>query len=157
MLTVRELARDLELGLLAGDDAADAPVRWVHVSELPDPTPWLSGGELLLTTGMALRGGGGREYLGRLADKGLAGLGVGVRVGGLESVPQEMADAARERSFPLFEVPYAVPFIALTEQAATHIVNEQAALLERALAAHERLERVLLSERGLDGIVGALA
>ena len=54
MLSVRELARDLELELLAGDDAADAPVRWVHISELLDPTPWLSGGELLLTTGMQL-------------------------------------------------------------------------------------------------------
>ena len=33
-----------------------APVRWVHISELADPTPWLSGGELLLTTGMQLGG-----------------------------------------------------------------------------------------------------
>ena len=31
-------------------------MRWVHISELPDPTPWLSGGELLLTTGMQLAG-----------------------------------------------------------------------------------------------------
>ena len=33
----------------------DAPVRWVHISELADPTPWLSGGELLLTTGHGAR------------------------------------------------------------------------------------------------------
>ena len=32
----------------------DLPVRWVHISELLDPTPWLSGGELLLSTGMQL-------------------------------------------------------------------------------------------------------
>ena len=29
-------------------------MRWVHSSELLDPTPWLSGGELLLTTGLQL-------------------------------------------------------------------------------------------------------
>src|SRR5436309_14242860 len=106
MLTVRDLARDLELELLAGEDAADAPVRWVHVSELPDPTPWLSGGELLLTTGMALREGGGREYVARLAEHGLAALGVGVKVGGLDAVPAEMAEEAQARDFPIFEVPY---------------------------------------------------
>src|SRR2546427_9469200 len=54
MLTLAELLRDLDLGLLAGEANADAPVRWVHISELLDPTPWLSGGELLLTTGMQL-------------------------------------------------------------------------------------------------------
>src|SRR3954466_12340599 len=59
MLSVRDLARDLELELLAGDDAADAPVRWGHISELPDPTPWLSGGELLVTDGRGLQGGAG--------------------------------------------------------------------------------------------------
>src|SRR5439155_734611 len=53
MLTVRELVRDLELELLAGDDAADAPVRWVHISELGDPTPWLSGGARSAPTGGA--------------------------------------------------------------------------------------------------------
>ena len=54
MLSVRELIGDLDVALLAGEAQLDAPVRWVHISELPDPTPWLSGGELLLTTGMAL-------------------------------------------------------------------------------------------------------
>ena len=41
----------------------------------------------------------------------------------------------------MFEVPYEVPFIAVTEAAFTQLVNEQYAVLRRALAAHERLER----------------
>jgi purine catabolism regulator len=41
----------LALRPLAGEASADRPVRWVHLSELEDPTPWLKGGELLLTTG----------------------------------------------------------------------------------------------------------
>ena len=49
--------------------------------------------------------------------------------------------------FPLFEVPYETPFIAVTEKAFSHLVNEQYALLQRALSAHERLERVVLSEQ----------
>jgi len=78
MLSVRELIGDLDVALLAGEAQLDAPVRWVHISELPDPTPWLSGGELLLTTGMALESEDDqRAYVQRLADHGLAGLGVG--------------------------------------------------------------------------------
>ena len=57
----------------------------------------------------------------------------------------------------MFEVPYEVPFIAVTEAAFTQLVNEQYAVLRRALSAHERLEQVVLSERGLDALAGTLA
>ncbi len=78
MLTVRALAAEMGLALAAGEDGADAPVRWVHISELPDPTPWLSGGELLLTTGIQLDSEERqREFVRLLADRQLAGLGFG--------------------------------------------------------------------------------
>jgi len=138
--------------VVAGAAGLDRAVRWVHISELTDPTPFLSGGELLLTTGMGIDGDGS-AYVEGLAEHGLAGLGVG----GLDDVPAAMAETAERRGFPLFEVPYETPFIALTEKAFTAIVNEQAAMLQRAISAHERLERIVLSERGLDGIAAALA
>ena len=37
----------LQVTLRGGHSGADRPVRWVHISELEDPTPWLKGGELL--------------------------------------------------------------------------------------------------------------
>jgi purine catabolism regulator len=157
MLTVRELISDLDVRLLTGEAAVDVPVRWVHISELKDPTPWLSGGEVLLSTGMQLNTAERqREFVGRLADHQLAGLGFGVGFGH-KTVPPALAQAAAEREFPVFEVPYDVPFIAVTEAAFTQLVNEQYAVLRRALAAHERLERVVLSERGLDALAGTLA
>ncbi len=157
MLTVRELLRGLDVRLVSGDEAIDAPVRWVHISELRDPTTWLSGGEVLLTTGMALETPEQqREFVGRLADHQLAALGFGVGFGH-DAAPPALVQAAAEREFPVFEVPYEVPFIAVTEAAFTQLVNEQYAVLRRALAAHERLERVVLSERGLDALAGTLA
>ncbi len=157
MLTVGDLLRDLDVRLLAGERGLHLPVRWVHISELLDPTPWLSGGELLLTTGMQLdTPTQAREFAARLADHHLAGLGFGT---GFKhaAVPESLLDVAAEREFPVFEVPYEVPFIAVTEAAFTQLVNEQYAVLRRALAAQERLERIVLSERGLDALVGALA
>jgi DNA-binding PucR family transcriptional regulator len=157
MLTVGELLRDLDVPLLAGEGGLHLPVRWVHISELLDPTPWLSGGELLLSTGMQLDSAERqRELISRLADHHLAGLGFGTGFAH-DSVPEPLLEIAAERDFPVFEVPYEVPFIAITEAAFTHLVNEQYAVLRRALAAHERLERIVLSERGLEALVGALA
>jgi purine catabolism regulator len=157
MLTVRELLRDLDVGVLAGEANLDAPVRWVHISELDDPTPWLSGGELLLTTGLAVETAEAqRAYIARLADHGLAGLGFGTGFGH-ESVPQALVEAAAERDFPIIEIPYDTPFIAITEKAFARLVNEQYALLQRSIAVQERLQRIVLSERGLDAIAAALA
>jgi purine catabolism regulator len=157
MLTVSELLSDLDVRLLTGESATDVPVRWVHISEIEDPTPWLSGGELLLTTGMQLdTAERQREFVARLSDHHLAGLGFGTGFAHAE-VPAAVLEAAAEREFPVFEVPYDVPFIAVTEAAFTQLVNEQYAVLRRALAAHERLERVVLSERGLDGLASTLS
>ena len=157
MLTVRDLLQDLDVRLLAGERGLHLPVRWVHISELLDPTPWLSGGELLLSTGMQLdTPAQQREFAARLADHHLAGLGFGTGFKH-EAVPPPLLEVATEREFPVFEVPYEVPFIAVTEAAFTQLVNEQYAVLRRALAAQERLERIVLSERGLDALVGALS
>jgi purine catabolism regulator len=87
---------------------------------------------------------------------GLTGLGFGAGFSH-EHVPAALREAAAEHDFPLFEVPYELPFIAITEKAFSQLVNEQYAVLRRALSAHERLERIVLSERGLDGVASGLA
>src|ERR1700716_1998117 len=104
MLTLRALLRALDLRVLAGEAGLDLPVRWVHISELPDPTPWLSGGELLLTTGMQLEGAGQqRQFVALLAEHQLVGLGVGTGFKH-EKVPRALLEEAAERDFPVFEV-----------------------------------------------------
>jgi purine catabolism regulator len=157
MLTVRELIADLDVRVLAGEASLDLPVRWVHMSELLDPTPWLSGGEVLLSTGMQLdTPERQRQFVSLLADRQLAGLGFGTGFGH-DEVPQALLEVAAVRDFPVFEVPYELPFIAITEAAFSQLVNEQYAVLRRALSAQERLERIVLSERGLEALAGALA
>ena len=157
MLTVRALTEEIGLELAAGDGRADAPVRWVHITELSDPTPWLSGGELLLTTGMQLDSATRqREFVQRLAEHHLAGLGFGTGFDHAK-LPAPMVEAAQELDFPLFEVPYEMPFIAVTEKAFGRLVNEQYEALQRGIAIHKRLERLVLEERGLGELVRALA
>lgn len=157
MLTVQGLVSEMGLELATGDDGTDPPVRWVHISELLDPTPWLSGGELLLTTGIQLDSDERlREFVRLLAGRHLAGLGFGTGFDHAE-LPEALIDEARELGFPVFEVPYEVPFIAITEKAFTRLVNEQYEVLQRGIAIHKRLERLVLEESGLDEVVRALA
>jgi PucR family transcriptional regulator, purine catabolism regulatory protein len=157
MLTVRGLVSEMGLELTTGDAGADAPVRWVHISELPDPTPWLSGGELLLTTGIQLETDQRqREFIRLLSGHHLSGLGFGTGFNH-EQVPAGVVEEAAELGFPVFEVPYELPFIALTEKAFTRLVNEQYEVLQRGIAIHKRLERLVLEESGLDELVRALA
>jgi hypothetical protein len=142
------------LALLAGEGHLDMPVRWVHISELADPTPWLSGASSAHHRHRA------RQPQGASASTSprwpITGWRARARAPASRTTrcPKALLEAARERDFPLFEVPYELPFIALTEHAFTRLVNEQYALLQRSIAAQERLQRIVLSERGLDAIVG---
>ena len=157
MLTLRTLLDEMGLQLSCGEEAADAPVRWVHITELPDPTPWLSGGELILTTGMQLTSGERqREFVRLLSDHNLAGLGLGTGFTH-DTLPGQLLEEAAELGLPVFEVPYELPFIALTEKAFTRLVNEQYEVLKRGIAIHKRLERLVLQERGLNELVRALS
>src|SRR5918999_1711655 len=157
MLTVRGLVSEMGLDLAAGEDGADAPVRWVHISELPDPTPLLSGGELLLTTGIQLDSEERqREFVRLLSGRHLAGLGFGTGFDHPE-LPRGVLEEAHRLDFAVFEVPYELPFIALTEKAFARLVNEQYEVLQRGIAIHKRLERLVLEESGLDEVVRALA
>ena len=160
MITVQDILEipGLNLKLWAGKKAVGNPVRWVHIAEMSDPTRWLKGGELLLTTGLALvdREAEQLAMLQRLIDANLSGLGFGVGFG-FKSVPESMIALAERHDFPLFEVPYNIPFIAITEAVASKIVNEQYALLQRSLAVHEKLTKIVLEEKGLQFIISTLS
>ena len=134
MLTVAEILAvpELELRLAGGGHGVARPLRWVHASELPDPTPWLRGGELLLTVGRPLDAEPA-AFVELLAGRGLAGMGLGLGFGH-EQMPKEAAARADELEFPVFEIPYRVPFIAITEAVFTRLSDARVAEAERHLA-----------------------
>jgi purine catabolism regulator len=134
VLSIESLVAELELTLATGEENAGANVRWVHSSELLDPTPWLRGGELLLTTGLQLTGAKPqREFVERLAEREIAGLGFGTGFVH-KKVPAAVLNMARKLGFPLFEVPYELPFIAITERVFAQLLNERYELLQRNMA-----------------------
>ena len=158
-LTVGELLKVSSLPLvpLTGRKGLTNPIRWAHVSELEDPAPFLKGGELLLTVGLGIGATAAKQraYVRRLIDAGLAGLGIGAGFA-FKHPPKALVAEAEKASFPVFEVPYETPFIAITEVVFTRLVAEQYDLLSRSLDAEHTLTRSVLDGKGLAGIMAAL-
>lgn len=91
------------------DAPLDVPVQRVHVSDLGDPTPYLLGGELVLTNGLWRESTGARAWVKSVASGGAVGVGYGVGTGGL-TVPDELVTACRENDLALFEISPDMPF-----------------------------------------------
>lgn len=159
MPTLRALIGRTDVGVTAmtGADGLDRRIRWVATSELPDPTPFLEGGELVLTTGMRLprTAAGCEDYVERLVTVGVVGLGVGVGVVH-EQVPPRLVRAAEAAGLVLLEVDRPTPFIAVSKAVSDLIAAEEYAGVTRAHEAGQRLTRSAVTE-GSPGVVRALA
>ncbi|UAJ80234.1 PucR family transcriptional regulator [Leifsonia sp. ZF2019] len=150
------LARpELDLTLLtpAGVGDPDAPVQWAHSSELPDPTPFLSPGQVLLVTGTP---DDVDPYIARLAEHGVVGLGFGtevVRAG----TPDALIDACVRHGLPLFEVPYRTPFIAIARFVADRVAADAYARNTWALRASRAISLAALRPDALAAVLTELA
>ncbi|GAA1357370.1 PucR family transcriptional regulator [Streptomyces beijiangensis] len=130
-LTLREIlsldaVRDASPMLLAGADALDRPVRWVHSSEVYEGANFLDGGELLFTNGFGLADVGEefrRRYVRELAARGAVGLVVEVGRA-LAVMPGEVVDEAGKVGLPLVALRRVVPFVRITEAANRAIVAQ---------------------------------
>ena len=132
----------------------DPPVRWVATSELVDPTPFLEGGEIVLTTGLAMGEWTEewRSYVDRLAAARVTALGLGLGLTHAR-VPASLRDAARTVDLPLFTVPHAVPFVAVSRRVARLVQREEQQALRAALSVQQQLTR---DAAGIDGVAAVL-
>jgi purine catabolism regulator len=151
---------DLGLTVRAAASGLDRPVRWVAVSELEDPAPFLEGGELLLTTGMRLpeKAAACSAYVRRLVDAGVVALGLGVGLSHA-SVPDALVTAAERAGLVLLEVPEGTPFIAVTKAVSRLLAAEEYDEAARGFAAQRDLIRGALTaeDGGTHAVVTRLA
>ena len=148
-LTVGDLTRfpGLELQVIAGAGGLDRVLTWAHVCELEDPTPWLLGGELILSTGIALPRAAARQraYLRRLDAAGVAGLALS---DGLSVPPLTPAfrETAEELGFPVIEVPLPVPFISVVRAVAAAVHRDTSAQMTAQMQVFGTLRDVAFHE-----------
>ncbi|MFE7776639.1 PucR family transcriptional regulator [Streptomyces sp. NPDC057445] len=144
--------------VVACADRLNRTVRWVHAGEVPNIASLLKGGELLLTTGLGLgtRPAEQRAFIRRLADRGIAALVVelGPR---FTRLPAALVEAAGAAGLPLIQLHREVPFVSVTEEVHTEIVNGHYALLQRAEEVHRRCTEALLGGGGIPQVLRILA
>ncbi|MEU4134206.1 PucR family transcriptional regulator [Streptomyces wuyuanensis] len=144
--------------VVAGGDRLNRTVRWVHAGEVPNIASLLKGGELLLTTGLGLgtRPAEQRAFVHRLAERGIAALVVelGPR---FTRLPASIVEAARTAGLPLIQLHREVPFVSVTEEVHTEIVNGHYALLQQAEEVYRQCTRALLEGGGIPQVLRVLA
>lgn len=110
--------------LICGRNHLEQPVTWVHIAEVMDVWRFLTGGELLLSTGLELarstpaaRAG----YVQKLARAGTRALVLEL-VQWLTNVPEDMLEAARAENFALIVFRSEVSYRELTQAAHREIL-----------------------------------
>ncbi|AZG48012.1 PucR family transcriptional regulator [Gordonia insulae] len=152
MTTVRWLLaqRRLQLALRGGATGLDRRMDCAVSSELVNAGEWLSGGEVLLTTGLRLDARADADadvrigFLRHLDEVGVAAVGLGVGFG-FDEVPADMVAAADELGLPLFEVPLPIPFSAITRAVLEQIAAQRSSRLVAATKAQPRMTRAAAS------------
>ncbi|WP_173299061.1 PucR family transcriptional regulator [Thermanaeromonas sp. C210] len=130
----------------------------VNVMEVPDILDWVREGDLLLTTGYAIRDNlnAQQELVPKLAAKGLAALAFKPKRY-IDTVPSHMVEAANSCGLPLLELPYEASFSDLMSAVLAQIVNRQARFLRRSMGVHRQFANLILGGGSLKQMGNALA
>jgi PucR family transcriptional regulator, purine catabolism regulatory protein len=122
--------------VVAGVDRLDVPVRWVHAIEVTDDVArLLRGGELILSTGIALPESDTAlaSYVAELAAAGVAGLAIELGRRYSVALPAALVAAAALSGVVLIEFRAEVAFVELTEAVHTRIFEARAQLPDQRL------------------------
>ena len=138
----------------AGLRGLDARVRWVHVSELPDIAGLLSGGEVILTTGIALPDTDAdlRSYADALSAAGAVALVVelGRRY---DELPASLVKACETHGLPLISLHRELRFVKVTQAVHSRIVEDQISALQASESAHRVFTRLCVEGASASSIV----
>ena len=166
-VTLRSLLNHRDFGLTLGAQDADGTrpdasvlereIAWVHSSDLADPTPWLEAGQLLLTDGSQFGPDGvdAAEYVARLVDAGIVGLGFAMGVVH-DEVPEALARATQDAGLVLLLVPASMPFIRLIRHVADVTAADRSARITWSIQAQRSLARAALQPDGLSATLREL-
>lgn len=125
--------------VVAGLAGLGHPVRWTHVAELPDIAGLLRGGELLLSTGVALPDDDASlvRFVRDLAAVDIAGIAIELGRRYTGALPKALIEAAEEHSIPLVELRRETLFVQVTEAVHALIVDAQLAELRISEQVHQ--------------------
>lgn len=102
--------------IVAGKKGLSRIIRWVHVMEYPEYSNWLNGGELILFSGVAIQNDIDKfmNFVNDINSKNVSGLAVSTGPY-IKKTPKEVINLADSLEFPIFEFPFEVKFIDVSQ------------------------------------------
>jgi sugar diacid utilization regulator len=149
---VRELldVPDLGLRLLTDVGGMDRAIRHVYTTDLPDPSRYLTPGDLVLTGLIWCRAPGDADrFVSALVRAGVAALGAGEALG---KVPDEVVQACGRHGLPLLAVPAETSFGAVTDEVGRRLSGDRATEMTRVLGRRRLLLSAVAEGAGLDAM-----
>ncbi len=140
----------LGLSLLTDASGMDRTIRHVYTTDLPDPSRYLTPGDLVLTGLMWCREPGDADlFVSALVKAGVAALGAGEALG---QVPAEVIQACGRYGIALLAVPAETSFAAVTEEVGQRLSGDRATAMTRVLGRRRLLLSAVAEGAGLDAM-----
>lgn len=151
-MQVKDLLDERQFGirLLTSDLAAlDRAVRWTFTTDLPDPSRYIAGGELVIT-GMVWRRepADSENFVAAVFASGATALAAGE--GLLGHIPDDLVEACERHGLPLLAVPDSVSFGDITEFLVGRVAGDRIATLNSSLMRQRQLLTAVAEGRALD-------
>ena len=118
-----------EITLRAGFQGENNIIRWPYIAENSDISNWIYGGELIFVTGLNWQWQTEDfKQLIRLAKmKDASGLVILTHSPFITSIAEELIVFADQQGFPVFEQPYSLPMVKVTELLSNSIIKSDLA------------------------------
>jgi hypothetical protein len=149
---VRDLLDVPDLGLRLLTDVAgmNRTIRHVYTTDLPDPSRYLTPGDLVLTGLIWCRAPGDADrFVSALVKGGVTALGAGEALG---QIPAEVIQACGRHGLTLLAVPAETSFAAVTEEVARRLSGDRATAMTRVLGRRRLLLSAVAEGAGLDAM-----
>lgn len=132
--------------IIAGEEGLNRLVKWVHVVEVTNIRKLLNGNELILSTGVAWKKN--KELfislLNQLIEAEAAGLCIEIGTY-TSSIPQEIISIANRSQFPIILFLKEVPFVEITQDIHTLLINHQYRIISDLESYSQALNKKLLT------------
>ncbi|MGH3257835.1 MAG: PucR family transcriptional regulator [Streptosporangiaceae bacterium] len=140
----------LGLRLLTDVSGADRVIRHVYTTDLPDPSRYLTQGDLVLTGMIWYREPGDADrFVRALVRSGAGVLGAGEALG---EVPDEVIQACGRHGVTLLAVPAETSFASVTEEVARRLNGDRATAMTKVLGRRRLLLSAVAEGAGLDAM-----
>lgn len=150
------------LNIAAGKEGIDRIVKWIYIAECFSDSrraaEWLNGGELVFITGVNLKGNEEVlvDFIKKINAKGASGLIINIGEF-IPKIPPEAIKIADTLCFPLFELPWQVKLVDISQDICNAIITKKLEaetinnLLENILFTDGVCEESLIGKAGFYG------